>query len=138
VQNPPNPNLGLDQFVGNDPVAGLTFDAPSWVAAVTSAASWSDASWSDASWSDASWSDASWSDASWSDASWSDASWSDASWSDASWSDASWSDAAVSEPVGPVPVLDPAAVAAVQSDPDLALPPFSDTIAAFASSLNNQ
>ncbi len=143
VEAPPNPNAGLDQFVGSDAVGGLAFDAPSWVAAVTSDASWSDASWSDASWSDASWSDASWSDASWSDASWSDASWSDASWSDASWSDASWSDAswsdaAESEPAGPVPLLDVHAVAAVQSDPDLALPPLSDTIAAFASTLSPQ
>ena len=87
---------------------------------------------------DASWSDASWSDASWSDASWSDASWSDASWSDASWSDASWSDLAESEPVGPVPVFDLSAVAALQIDPDLALPPLSDTIAAFSSTLTPQ
>ncbi|MGZ4395648.1 MAG: S8 family serine peptidase, partial [Gaiellaceae bacterium] len=137
--SPPNPNAGLDQFVGADPVTGLSFDAPSWVNTVTSDASWSDASWSDASWSDASWSDASWSDASWSDASWSDASWSDASWSDASWSDASWSDAswsdaswadvAANEALAPVPTLDIAALGEIQADPELALPPASDTIA---------
>ena len=42
--SPPNPNAGLDQFVGADPVTGLSFDAPSWVNTVTSDASWSDAS----------------------------------------------------------------------------------------------
>ncbi len=130
VDDPPNPNAALDQFVASDPVNGLTFDAPPWVNAVLS-----DASWSDASWSDASWSDASWSDASWSDASWSDASWSDASWSDASWSDASWSDAAESEPAGPVPSIGLQDLAALQSDPDLALPPTSDTIALLAVTL---
>ena len=129
--SPPNPNAGLDQFVGADPVNGLRFDAPSWVNTVTS-----DASWSDASWSDASWSDASWSDASWSDASWSDASWSDASWSDASWSDASWSDVAASEPLAPVPTLDVEAMGEIQSDPELALPPASDTIAALGITLH--
>lgn len=106
VDSPPNPNAGLDQFVAADPVDGLAFDAPSWVNAVTS------------------------------DASWSDASWSDASWSDASWSDASWSDVAESEPMGPVPILDRAAVADLQSEPDLALPPQTDTIAALGIKLH--
>ena len=140
--DPPNPNAALDQFVAGDAVDGLAFDAPAWVNAVLTDASWSDASWfdaswSDASWSDASWSDASWSDASWSDASWSDASWSDASWSDASWSDASWSDAAEGEPVGAVPTLGPQDLIALQSDPDLALPPAADTIAALATELHH-
>jgi serine protease AprX len=142
VDDPPNPNAALDQFVAADPVDGPTFDAPAWVNTVLTDASWSDASWSDASWSDASWSDASWSDASWSDASWSDASWSDASWSDASWSDASWpdaswSDAAESEPVGAVPTLDFQDLLALQNDPDLALPPAADTIAALSTELHH-
>ena len=109
VDSPPNPNAALDQFVGGDPVDGLTFDAPSWVNAVIGG---------------------SWSDASWSDASWSDASWSDASWSDASWSDASWSDAAESDPVGAVPTIGTQDLTDLQSDPDLALPPAADTLAA--------
>ena len=52
VTSPPNPNAGLDQFVGADANGAPVFDA----------AAWSDAAWSDAAWSDAAWSDAAWSD----------------------------------------------------------------------------
>ena len=103
LDSPPVANAALDAFVGNDPVHGLGFDAPAWLAAATA----------DASWAAASWSDASWSDASWSDASWSDASWSDASWSDASWADASWADGADVDGVGPVPLATPSDRAAL-------------------------
>jgi serine protease AprX len=90
VTNPPNPNLGLKQFVKSDADGNPTFDWDAWSAHVATDASWTNASWTDASWTDASWTDASWTDASWTDASWTDASWTDASWTDASWTDASW------------------------------------------------
>jgi serine protease AprX len=93
VTNPPNPNLGLRQFVRADADGNSTFDWDAWSAYVSTDASWTDASWTDASWTDASWTDASWTDASWTDASWTDASWTDASWTNASWTDASWTDA---------------------------------------------
>jgi hypothetical protein len=93
LDSPPAANAALDAFVGNDPVHGLGFDAPAWLAAATADASWANASWSDASWADASWSDAS---------------WSDASWADASWADASWADGADVDGVGPVPLATPA------------------------------
>ena len=102
LTTPPNPNAALDQFLKNDPANGLSFDAPTWVAAAKA-----DASWADASWKDASWADASWADASWADASWADASWADASWADASWADASWADAADADGMGPVALADP-------------------------------
>src|SRR5207342_2120461 len=103
---PPNPNAALGAFVRSDSAGSLVFDAPSWVNAAHS-----DASWADASWADASWADASWADASLADAAWSDASWADASWADASWADASWADGADSDGVGPVAVFDPGAEA---------------------------
>jgi serine protease AprX len=87
VNEPPNPNAGLNQFVVTDPATGLrSFDAASWSSAAQANASWSSASWSSASWSSASWSSASWSSASWANASWSSASWANASWASASWS----------------------------------------------------
>jgi serine protease AprX len=106
VAAPPNPNAALDGFITNDPAAGLSFDAPTWVAAATA-----DASWADASWADASWADASWAAASWADAAWTDASWADASWADASWADASWVDAADADGMGPVALVDPSIAA---------------------------
>ena len=106
VTAPPNPNAALDRFLTNAPGTGLSFDAPTWVAAASA-----DASWADASWADASWADASWADASWADASWTDASWADASWADASWADASWADAADADGMGPVALVDPSVAA---------------------------
>ena len=103
LSSPPNPNTALNAFIGNDPVNGLVFNAPSWLSTATASASWTAASWTDASWANASWANASWSEASWADAS-----WTDASWTDASWTDASWADGANTDPVGPVALLNPA------------------------------
>ncbi len=72
VDNPPNPNEGLYQFISNDPLTGKkVFDAASWASYLSSGASWAQASWGEASWGEASWSAASWGEASWNAASWS-------------------------------------------------------------------
>jgi serine protease AprX len=72
IANPPNPNIGLYQFVSNDPITGApTFSAASWAAYLHTGASWAQASWAEASWAAASWSAASWAEASWGEASWS-------------------------------------------------------------------
>ena len=90
VTNPPNPNLGLNAYVGSDGTGGLVFDSASWANAATANASWNQASWNSASWANASWANASWNAASWANASWAQASWSSASWNAASWAAASW------------------------------------------------
>jgi serine protease AprX len=72
IDDPPNPNVGLYQFVSTDPLTGArVFDAASWNAFVSTNASWSQASWAEASWAEASWNAASWAEASWNAASWS-------------------------------------------------------------------
>jgi serine protease AprX len=69
--DPPNPNVGLYQFVTSNPVTGLrTFDSASWASYLASGASWAQASWAEASWAEASWNSASWAEASWAEASW--------------------------------------------------------------------
>ena len=90
VTNPPNPNLGLNAFVGPDGTGGQVFDSASWANAATASASWNQASWNSASWANASWANASWNAASWANASWAQASWCSASWNAASWAAASW------------------------------------------------
>ena len=71
LDDPPNPNVGLYQFVSTDPLTGArVFDAASWNAFVATHASWSQASWAEASWAEASWNAASWAEASWNAASW--------------------------------------------------------------------
>jgi len=72
IDSPPNPNVGLYQFVSSDPVSGKpAFDAASWATYLSSGASWAQASWGEASWGEASWNAASWGEASWNAASWS-------------------------------------------------------------------
>ncbi|MFL6020629.1 MAG: S8 family serine peptidase [Gaiellaceae bacterium] len=67
IDNPPNPNAGLYQFVGANLITGSrSFDAASWAAFLRSGASWAQASWNAASWNAASWAEASWNEASWS------------------------------------------------------------------------
>ena len=88
--NPPNPNAGLNQFVGSDGTGGQVFDSASWANSATANASWNQASWNQASWNQASWANASWNAASWAQASWAQASWASASWNAASWAQASW------------------------------------------------
>ncbi len=71
IDNPPNPNVGLYQFVSANPLSGArTFDGASWAEYLASGASWAQASWAEASWAEASWSSASWAEASWNEASW--------------------------------------------------------------------
>jgi serine protease AprX len=90
VSSPPNPNKGLNQFVGSDGSGGLVFDSASWANYAAANASWNSASWNSDAWSLASWSSASWNSASWAAASWNSASWAAASWNSASWAAASW------------------------------------------------
>jgi subtilisin family serine protease len=72
VDNPPNPNVGLYQFVKPSLTTGSrSFDSASWAAYLASGASWAQASWAEASWAEASWNEASWAEASWAEASWS-------------------------------------------------------------------
>jgi serine protease AprX len=94
VENPPNPNAGLDQYVSTDADGNPIFDSSAWQTAALADAAWGSAAWSDAAWSDAAWGSAAWGSAAWGSAAWGSAAWSDAAWGDAAWGDAAWSDAA--------------------------------------------
>ena len=122
----PNPNLGLERFLGSDATGGSlpVFDDQSWISAAKSDLSWNSMSWTSQSWSDLSWSDQSWATLSWSDQSWSDQSWSDLSWSDQSWSDVSQEDANESDAISGTEgyALTPEEQVAANTDPDLEVP----------------
>jgi serine protease AprX len=100
VNNPPNPNAGLDKFLTTGSDGTVTFNASAWQTAATASAAWGDAAWSDAAWASAAWSDAAWASAAWSDAAWASAAWGDAAWSDAAWASAAQSDAAWADSAG--------------------------------------
>jgi serine protease AprX len=111
VQNPPNPNAGLEQFLTTDSTGSTVFDSAAWQSAASANAAWGSAAWASAAWSSAAWSSAAWSDAAWSDAAWASAAWGSAAWSDAAWSDAAWSDAAWSDAASGDMSIDPNATA---------------------------
>jgi serine protease AprX len=123
----PNPNKGLEQFLGADPSGGSlpVFDAVSWSDTAQANVSWDAVSWSDVSWSDSALAAVSWADVSWSDVSWADSlSSADVSWADVSWSDSWYDDAAEGDAAGDTAdsFADPADLAAAEADPDLQLP----------------
>jgi serine protease AprX len=110
VTSPPNPNLGIDKFVGPDPNGGSipVFNSSAWQQTAANDPAWNAASWGSASWGSASWGSASWGSASWGSASWGSASWGSASWgssnlaqalASASWGSASWGSAAYADSV---------------------------------------
>ena len=112
VDDPPNPNLSLNQFVGPDPAGGsvpvfdeatwTTYAAtnPLWDAATWTTATWTTATWTTATWTTATWTTASWTAATWVSATWTTATWTTATWTTATWttqSDATWTTSAESE-----------------------------------------
>src|SRR5438270_478251 len=67
VNDPPNPNLALDQFIGPDPNGGAlpVFDQATWTTAAQNNPSWDAATWTTATWTTATWTTATWTTASW-------------------------------------------------------------------------
>jgi serine protease AprX len=122
VQNPPNPNAALNQFVGTAADGTAVFNAAAWSSAAWASAAWASAAWSDAAWASAAWASAAWASAAWSDAAWASAAWASAAWSDAAWASAAWSDAAWADKAeGDATVgLDATAIAPAEQDAALA------------------
>jgi serine protease AprX len=104
VNDPPNPNLALDQFVGPDPAGGSVpvFDEATWTTAATTNPLWDAATWTTATWTTATWTTATWTTAAWQAATWVSATWTTATWTTATWttdisSGATWTTSAESE-----------------------------------------
>jgi serine protease AprX len=123
--SPPNPNAALNRYLAPDPAGGSTpvFNAVGWADAAKADVSWDAVAWSDVSWSAVAWGDVAWGDVAWSDVSWQDVAWGDVAWSDVSWQDVSYEDAAEGDAAADASAyaLDPADVAELQADPDLAV-----------------
>jgi serine protease AprX len=122
--SPPNPNLGLDQFVSNGSFNGQAWfntakANPSWDAVSWSSSAWSGADFSAVAWSDVSWETVSWETVAWSDVAWSDVAWSDVAWSDLSYEDAAEGDANNTDGYD----LTAEQLAAIMADPDIAPDP---------------
>src|SRR5207245_2369798 len=67
VNDPPNPNMALEQFVGPDPAGGTVpvFDQATWTTYATANPTWDAATWTTATWTTATWTTATWTTASW-------------------------------------------------------------------------
>jgi serine protease AprX len=106
VNNPPNPNLALNQFVHTNLLTGSkVFDQATWTTNALlnptwDAATWTTATWTTATWTTATWTTATWTTATWVSATWTTATWTTATWTTATWttsSDATWTTSAESE-----------------------------------------
>ena len=128
--SPPNPNLGLDQFVRTVPGGtGPSFDAQNWFNTAKANPNWDAVSWSSSAWSGADFNAVAWSDVSWETVSWETVAWSDVAWSDVAWSDVAWSDVAYEDAAeGDANSTDgydltAEQLAAIMSDPNIAPDP---------------
>jgi serine protease AprX len=124
VSRPPNPNAGLDKFItttsSGTGSTSYSFDAVGWADAAKADVSWDAVAWSDVAWDDVAWGDVAWGDVSWEDVSTlSDVAWGDVSWQDVSHEDAAEGDAAAGSDAY---ALTPEDAAALESDPNLAVP----------------
>ena len=90
VDNPPNPNLALNQFVVADPAGGSVFDQATWTTYASANPAWDAATWTTATWTTATWTTATWTTAAWSAATWVSATWTSATWTTATWTTATW------------------------------------------------
>jgi serine protease AprX len=70
--DPPNPNLGLDQYLIPDPSGSPipVFDTAAWGQAASANAAWGQAAWGQAAWGQAAWGQAAWGQTYWSSAAW--------------------------------------------------------------------
>lgn len=95
VNNPPNPNLALSQYVGPDPAGGSVpvFDEATWTTDALSNPMWDAATWTTATWTTATWTTATWATATWTTATWVSATWTTATWTTATWTTATWTTA---------------------------------------------
>jgi serine protease AprX len=93
VQNPPDPNENLYDFVRRDRLGRQYFDALAWNAHVLADATWTSATWTSATWTSATWTSATWTSSAWAAAALTDATWTSATWTSATWTSATWTSA---------------------------------------------
>jgi serine protease AprX len=100
VEDPPNPNLALAQFLVPDPNGSSVpvFDAERWATVVAADPNWAAAYWGSAHWGSALWGSAHWGSAYWGSAHWGSAHWGSESSESAHWgSSTSFADDAAGE-----------------------------------------
>jgi serine protease AprX len=81
VDDPPNPNLPLNQFLVTDPAGGPTpiFDPGAWGSAVSSGA-WGSGAWGSGAWGSGAWGSGAWGSGAWGSGAWGSAYWSAGAW----------------------------------------------------------
>ena len=123
VNNPPNPNKALEQYLGVDSAGGTVFNSVAWIDAAKASIAWDDVSWTDVSWDSAAWNAVAWEEIAWDDVAWEEMSTTDIAWDDVSWIDVAWEDAAEGDAnaTGGY-ALTADQVAALSADPALAVP----------------
>jgi serine protease AprX len=106
VDDPPNPNAALNEFLVADSEGGAApvFDAAAWTSAAKATEMWDAAAWTSAAWTSAAWTSAAWTSAAWTSAAWTSAAWTSAAWTSgtaAAWTSAAWTSTLWDDRTGP-------------------------------------
>ncbi len=79
----PNPNEGLDAFVGIDPDTGLRiFSSSSWATVVRTSSNWTSSNWTSSNWTSSNWTSSNWTSSNWTSSNWTSSNWTSSNWVD--------------------------------------------------------
>jgi serine protease AprX len=92
VDDPPNPNLALNDFLAPDPAGGPTpvFDSDSWTSAVQADPAWASVAWGSVAWGSAAWSSVAWGSVAWGSVAWGSVAWGSVAWGSVAWGSVAW------------------------------------------------
>jgi serine protease AprX len=87
VSSPPNPNLGLRQFV-----SGSEFDDVAWYTAASASSSWDESTWTESTWTESTWYESTWTESTWSESTWTESTWTESTWTESTWDESTWTE----------------------------------------------
>jgi serine protease AprX len=85
VNNPPNPNENLYQFVSSN-----EFDAQAWAAHVSVNSNWTASNWTASNWTASNWTASNWTVSNWAASNWVSSNWTQSNWTASNWTQSNW------------------------------------------------
>jgi serine protease AprX len=96
VDDPPNPNAALNEFLVPDPDggAGVVFDASAWTSAAKGNELWDASAWTSSAWTSSAWTSSAWASSAWTSSAWTSSAWTSSAWTSSAWTSSAWSSSA--------------------------------------------
>jgi serine protease AprX len=85
VNNPPNPNENLYQFVSSN-----EFNAQAWAAHVSANSNWTASNWTASNWTVSNWTASNWTASNWTASNWVSSNWTASNWTASNWTVSLW------------------------------------------------